>query len=566
MAEDTKTSIETGVRGTASVGGQTLFNTKTESTGEAPSITGEEQGDGGQGISMTSPEDYGFAPLASGEQQRATQYTQEDFYPNPVDPAQYGFSEGLQVIARPGRIPMGAFAKAAQSINQKQQDLNKKKQDIVTLQSKRFNVPSPYQEAFDKSQTNVLNQVIEEVRTYEGIDVSKTDKVYAKIARNPAYRNKLLEALRKNEREARLIQDNYNRAQQYVSEVTDPSKGYFRDPYLIETANNLIAPTIADLDEIKNSSQKFLLAQDLNNYFNKEVLQAAAQVGFKLESDPRIGTRTIVVTNTKDWEDFSKGQSAIIAQQAPESVRAYAQANGLPSGTKDQLQAAALHYLQKVLPVKVVKEVSNVPQDGGGGGGKQPTTPQVTASVKRSVTNPISPQYLQQSVVSFTPSEVTGNKLFPVASYPLSSGVGSPKSTGFPALQWDENAGEFNISALTLSTEVQDKIKQTMEDDSMSDDVKQREITRIMEGSPTNTYKLSQNRSFMADKYQTTDPYVVVSMSLAQSGISISPDELRMNWPRQDYRKQIMERLEGGSSAVPQPSELTYNPATGRLE
>jgi hypothetical protein len=486
-------------------------------------------------------------------------FTQEDFYAN-TGPMVGQYSTGNEYVATPGRLPMGAISKAATILNNRQVELDQKRQAMMEELYKPIKTATPYQQNFNQIVNSEHDKFIKSVAdAYTGGNIAKANRL---IMSNPELRARWRQQNADLESLGARGEYVFNKAVNYLSDAA--TLKIASNPETRQLANDIIYGMGGygtkdgkggDFNTLISKINQFENLMGRDTYFKEKVVPSVKDFAAVNSLPYKVDRNGMFIFMTEAAErSFNTQKDALAREMTTTGFGSYAE---------------NYEFLDKMLPTSVETKttVRDIPRaTSGDGGGKQPMAPQVTASVKRSVTNPISPQYLQQSVVSFTPSEVTGDKLSPVSSYPLSSGVGSPKSTGFPALQWDEKAGEFNISALTLSTEVQDKIKQTMEDDSMSDDVKQREITRIMEGSPTNTYKLSQNRSFMADKYQTTDPYVVVSMSLAQSGISISPDELRMNWPRQDYRKQIMERLEGGSSAAPQPSELIYNPATGRLE
>ncbi len=126
-----------------------------------------------------------------GAQQRTTRtwtapgetaaFTDQDFYPNPQDPAQYNYQTGLEVVARPGRLPMTAISKAAAILNNRQVELDKKKEELQqALIGKQFSTHKSYQQNFSRIIQQENNDFVQSVAdAYTGGNVNKAYKVIA---------------------------------------------------------------------------------------------------------------------------------------------------------------------------------------------------------------------------------------------------------------------------------------------------------------------------------------------------------------------------------------------------
>jgi hypothetical protein len=108
-------------------------------------------------------------------------FTNDDFYPNPQDPAQYNYDTGLEVVARPGRLPMTAISKAATILNNRQVELDKKKAELQeALVGKKFSTHKSYQQNFNRIIQNENNEFVKSVAdAYTGGDINKAYKVIA---------------------------------------------------------------------------------------------------------------------------------------------------------------------------------------------------------------------------------------------------------------------------------------------------------------------------------------------------------------------------------------------------
>lgn len=395
-------------------GSEELFNLETTTTGEEPST---EEGDAQTqlNIQATEPDYTDFFAQEERKPERTLRYTQEDFYPGIQEPAQYGFREGLQVIARPVQMPMGAISKATQSIASRQADLDRKKNAVLTIMSKTPQVPAPYQHAMnklaeDEFENSILaaapwvktprNKLFGPRQTQEEAmkNPAYRDRVLSEIAKSPTLRQKLIERQRKVEADAKVVNFNHAAAEKYLSEIEKPESSYLRDENLISAARAITSPTAqdADINQVLEAQNRYNKAVELNTYFNRNVLTAAAQVGFKqsTEIDPNTGKRWIEITNTKDWEEFKKRQAVVLVDQTPEALISYGRKMGLiteKSPSTETLIKVAANYLDGMLPAKQVTDVSMKPQATSSG----PSGPEAR---KAYVTSP-------RKVISLIPEE-----------------------------------------------------------------------------------------------------------------------------------------------------------------
>lgn len=148
-----------------------LFPIETDNRKEAPTID-QEAAEQAAADQAAQDQGYSYSPPQQQQAQSAT-YTNEDFYPGPADPAQFAFREGLQVVARPGRMPMGAITKAAASIERKRQQTNQAKDEIADLINRRVNIKDAQrQQAFNIYSSGVIQNKVSSFAEF-GIQANK---------------------------------------------------------------------------------------------------------------------------------------------------------------------------------------------------------------------------------------------------------------------------------------------------------------------------------------------------------------------------------------------------------
>jgi hypothetical protein len=441
--------------------GGEIYSPDPDATGAVPPTDQQYEADqagqptaGQQGVTRSSAQGYPSAYPSQGEYTTAT-YTNEDFYPGDADPAQFGFREGLQVVARPGRLPMAAITKAAASIQQKRRSVDKSKKDLYDLLDKRVAIQDPnrLKSYYDYQKKTVDNEILNiaepelqyeisrerekvqkredrfrnraEGRGFLGViadeeqkakyqakadslktkaaDIQKTeaeklaaakasffsdprkvDKIYAEIAKDPRKRGRMIELMREFEAYGAVMDKNYNEAKAYIQDYNTPNKEFVRDEYLYKRATDIVSPGKDGLamkggrieggvsfEDLLDSSTKFNRAVTLNDYFNRQIMPAAKDVGYQLDStDPVDKGRYWLITDEKKWPAFIEAQSAILAKNAPEALEDYAESQGLKG---QSMKDIAKHYLERMLPAKVEKKATAKPVGGGRAGGDNKT-------------------------------------------------------------------------------------------------------------------------------------------------------------------------------------------------
>jgi hypothetical protein len=182
-------NIRQVVRSAGGASPEELFSTETENR-KKPTLTDQEAADQAardqEADEAARDQGYSYSPPQQQQAQSAT-YTNEDFYPGPADPAQFAFREGLQVVARPGRMPMGAITKAAASIERKRQQTNQAKDEIADLINRRVNIKDDNrQQAFNTYSSGVINKQVaafadEEIQAAKQAEADKIQKKVDKI-------------------------------------------------------------------------------------------------------------------------------------------------------------------------------------------------------------------------------------------------------------------------------------------------------------------------------------------------------------------------------------------------
>jgi hypothetical protein len=122
-------------------------------------------------------------------------------------------------------------------------------------------------------------------------------------------------------------------------------------------------------EDLLTDNTSYQRAITLNDYFNKEILNAANTAGFATKiNGPDSKSGYWQVTDTKNWEAFKDVQSAILADRAPEALAEYWESKtGAVISSAADLKIAARGYLDGMLPDK--EEIRTITKPTGGGSG-----------------------------------------------------------------------------------------------------------------------------------------------------------------------------------------------------
>lgn len=629
---------------------QGLFGTQTKHREQAPDITLEEE----QG--------YGYAPPSGQQQVGSATYTNEDFYPGPADPAQFAFREGLQVVARPGRMPMGAIAKAAASIERKRQQTKQAKDQLYSLTQKRFAGIDPNRrkliyEMQDKeidkemreyylsgekqplegksARTDKRVQRIEkrlqelrsngydeENETIKQLESKKTrlegkksgiqgeiaslgdeayraaksnpremDKLWAKAAKDPVFRSKLMETVRMNEATVYRYNYIYNSAKKYIEDADDSKQSILKDPFIYNSAWKIVNPgKEATIEQLAYAETEYNRAWELNAYFKENVLPTAEKLAANWNAEVQPKGSYYELTESNDWQKFVEAQKDALLSDASDAVRVWynSKNNKGPEykPSKDQMDEAAKEILNGFLGEVVKKSISQKPvreyrAPSGDGPKSGMATPTVSLRRGYSIPGGYTTDVPDQIVIS--PTEVTGGKRDIVSSYPLSPDMSASKeNVSNPELTWDQKDGRWRIIGRQLSREAMEKIEtkiKNISDDDKKQEEKSRLIAQEIKNSPPKNYPIEPNADFLMNKYGLANPYEILAQSLAARGINYDANTLRDGFKNNEFIKKVMESLRiedrpgGGTprtgpvaSPTPASNEETYDRATGTFK
>ena len=627
-----------------------LFETQTKYKGQAPDTTTEEE------------QDYGYAPPSGQQQVGSATYTNEDFYPGPADPAQFAFREGLQVVARPGRMPMGAIAKAAASIERKRQQTKQAKDQLYSLTQKRFEGVDPNRRKLiyqmqdreidnkmreyylagekqplegksartdkrvqriekkiedleakgDEKDDDTIKQLKSKKTRLEGkqrgiqgeiallgdeayvaakSNPREMDKLWAKAAKDPVFRSKLMETVRMNEATDYHYNYVYNSAKKYIEDVDDPKKSILKDPFLYNSAWKIVNPgPDATIEQLANAETEYNRAWELNAYFKSEILPTAEKVAADWDAEVKDKGQYYQLTESNKWQNFVDAQKDALLSDAPESVRVWynsknnKKAENEPS--EDQMDQAAKDILNGFLGEVVKKSISQKPvreyrAPSGDGPKSGLGTPAVSLRRGYSIPGGYTTDVPDQIVIS--PTEITGGKKNLVDYYQISPDSSSSKeNVSTPELTWNQSKGIWRIIGRELSREVLDKIEtkiRAISDEEKRQEEKTRLIAQEIKNSPPKNYPIESNADFLLNKYGSADPYEILAQSLAARGINYDANTLREGFRKNEFIGEVMNSLRipdrpgGGrprtgpvASPTPASNEETYDPATGTFK
>jgi hypothetical protein len=247
---------------------------------------------------------FGATWEAPGE---AVEFTQEDFYPTP--PPMVGqYDTGNEYVARSARMPMGALSKAAGALQNRQVELDQKRQAFQEELYKPVKTAAPYQQNFNAIVNKQREDFIQKVA--QDLTGGNVNKAYREIFSNPRLRaqyrelNANLEAL--GQRGASV----FAKAENYIKEA---AKGGVEGatPQMRKLAGDIIMglggystadSTGGNFDKLVNDMNRFEVMIDRNQYFKDNVADMVKNFAQRsaVSIDPKTGNTVYGKPSTDD--------------------------------------------------------------------------------------------------------------------------------------------------------------------------------------------------------------------------------------------------------------------------
>lgn len=428
-AQDTGNWVQGAVK---SVGGlfakdssaeQATPSTDTKTTGEAPSTEPDSQQQlGRQNIpkgNATMSEEEKQKKGGGGSQwsmpyrskaERAIQFGQEDFYPNPQDPAQYGYSTGLEVVARPGRLPMGAISKASSILAIRQGELDKKRQDFMAQFTKIPETYSPYQQNFARNYVAARDEWIQNEAKRNFVDEKK---IYKEIYTNPELQAKWREFNSNWEWMAKYGKDMADYVQEWAKEAAKPDNPIFSTPDTRQYAAELLqglgrmkdeeGSVGGNFDKLINLMPLFARGTTVDAYFAKNIAPAVKEFAQQMTTKYGEDGRPFM-----EW-DSKTGKIIYYSEEVRKSFES--QVQGYAPSLAEQFGMTieeAQNYLRNAMPESVLikTKAQAIPQPRAKGGGRSQAS-----KIE------IRPNLVSVKTVDETGKEVAGEKTLQAVPY-----------------------------------------------------------------------------------------------------------------------------------------------------
>lgn len=484
----------------------------------------------------------------------AVQFTQEDFYPNPQDPFAGQYSTGVEYVARQGRMPMGALSKAAAALNDRQLQLDEKRQAFNDELYKPIKTATPYQQNFNAIVNKQREDFVKSVAdAYTGGDVNKA---YRQIFSSPQLRNQWRQINADLEALGQRGADIFAKAEKYLADAATNSIG--STPEMRKLARDIMYGmggyasadgTGGDFNTLIKNIKQFEMMEGRDRYFRDTVTKSVKDFAERLPYTAD-GKKPYVITAENRYRFITQGHRETFINQIKQIARDMAVYQGYGEGADlTAMIADNEKFLMAMLPDRydlkttVEDTYANISRGGGDGGQKGPQY-SITSAVRP---NTLSPLTRETDELYFTPSETVGNRKQNVAAAPVRIVSSDPSKSpqtrviGYPELKFDELAQDWVITGNDLGNIAETTVKTTSPETTDEADALTQQVDQLVAKSNKTIYALaSDNPDFMNNKYETTDPYQILSNQL---GGAISANDLRANFGSDSYRRDIKERL-----------------------
>ncbi len=307
----------------------------------------------------------------------AMELTQEDFYPTP--PPMVGqYDTGNEYVARSARMPMGALSKAAATLQNRQLEIDQKRQAFQEELYKPIKTATPYQQNFNAIVNRQREEFLQKVA--QDLTGGNINKAYREIFSNPRLRaqyrqlNADLEAL--GQRGAATFEKvtNYlNQAATNKIQSTPEQRQLANDIAMGLGGYSAADGTGGSFEKLINDMNRWDLMEGRDQYFKntigpsiKDFFQKTS--GWELTGDGRY--RFLTTTSKKNWDSHIRQLAVDMAVW---------QGYGSGDLPEEKIQDN-INYLTNMLGQQVDQDVKHIDTyanisrgDGDGGGGDRST-------------------------------------------------------------------------------------------------------------------------------------------------------------------------------------------------
>jgi len=312
----------------------------------------------------------------------AMELTQEDFYTTPR-PMVGQYDTGNEYVARSARMPMGALSKAAATLQNRQLEIDQKRQAFQEELYKPIKTATPYQQNFNAIVNRQREEFLQKVA--QDLTGGNVNKAYREIYSSPRLRtqwrelNANLEAL--GQRGASV----FAKAEYYLKEA---AKGGVlgATPEMRKLATDLIMglggysttdKTGGSFDKLISDMNRFEVMADRNQYFKDNVVDMVKNFAQRdaVSIDPRTGETIYGKPSIDDrgrYMFWSKGHLDRFTSHIKELAVSMALDQGYGDGdTPDEKIADNERYLTNMLASKYNMDYAMEDKWSGLGGGSR---------------------------------------------------------------------------------------------------------------------------------------------------------------------------------------------------
>lgn len=472
-------------------------------------------------------------------------YTNQDFYGD-RGPDIYSQNAvgGQMYIPRAGELPMGLFASYQQDTQRKKQQIDQGIADLLKS-SQVKPTADPYQPAFTKLVSDWQNNYVAGLSEQYG---GNTGLAWKEIAKPGSDANKAyLDGMKAMDALGQFVKFQWADAESYIKDVmkgdiqaTPDQKQRATDVYY--GIGNLKGD-MAGGDFVKLAQETEALKRDMNEakWVKEYALPLFPEVYRKVAMEPvvkMVGGKRVLAQRTKEEADAAAFKA--MARLGSEAIG---------------IEAADLEARLSTLFPRVKSETETLKffPESKSKGSKSKTDgdasgPTIVSSV---VTAPAKQQggvvKGGEQALRFTPYQETGKKQHKVGKVNLSTGDGSVDIYA-PALQWNEDGGEWVITGTSLSESEQTTLKDAMKEEGFDADKELANtadfVTTLKLGKPKSV-KVSSNGDAMEVYWKSRDPYEVVAMQLRQRGYDdATPESVKSLWENKRARLNVIKSLQ----------------------
>lgn len=329
----------------------------------------------------------------------AVQFTQEDFYPNPQDPFAGQYSTGVEYVARQGRMPMGALSKAAAALQDRQLQLDQKRQAFNDELYKPIKTATPYQQNFNvivnREKDNFVSMIAD---AYTGGDVNKA---YREIFASPQLRNKWRQLNADLEALGQYGMDAVAQAEKHLADAKDnkiastsESRALARD--ILLGAGGYATPNQigGSFETLVKNIPRFQNMMGRDRYFKENIVPAVKD--FPQIADIGIDTATgqpLMKYENGRYIFFTEGSKKFFDTQKQQYAKEMESLGFGEGNTIEERTADNYKFLDRMLPSQVQTKTQVIDTWKGAGGSGDGGGDESTYRTAYQKINPQNPEY-----------------------------------------------------------------------------------------------------------------------------------------------------------------------------